>query len=108
MNKICFDFVADQNSQILILGSFPSEKSLKENFYYSNKSNKFWKVLAEYFNEKLVQSIAEKKQFLLAHKIAIWDIVKSTNLIGSNDSALQKEKFEINDCQCVFFKTSLV
>lgn len=97
MNKICFDFVADQNSQILILGSFPSEKSLKENFYYGNKSNKFWKVLAEYFNEKLVQSIAEKKQFLLAHKIAIWDIVKSTNLIGSNDSALQKEKFEIND-----------
>lgn len=97
MYKVCFEAVANEKSKVLVLGSFPSEKSLKVNFYYGNKSNRFWKVLAEYFNEKIGESIDEKKQFLLAHNIAIWDIVKSTNLKGSSDNTLQKEEFEIND-----------
>lgn len=97
MDKVCFEAVANGKSKVLVLGSFPSEKSLKVNFYYGNKSNRFWKVLAEYFNEKIGESIDEKKQFLLAHNIAIWDIVKSTNLKGSSDNTLQKEEFEIND-----------
>ena len=36
----------DEESSVLILGSFPSVKSREENFYYANKTNRFWKVLA--------------------------------------------------------------
>lgn len=61
MDKVCFEAVANEKSKALVLGSFPSEKSLKVNFYYGNKSNRFWKVLAEYFNEKIGESIDEKK-----------------------------------------------
>jgi len=41
----------DENSEILILGSFPSVKSRQNNFYYGNSKNRFWKVLASAFNE---------------------------------------------------------
>ncbi len=99
MNKICFKPVSDKNSKILILGSFPSEKSLKEGFYYGNKNNKFWKVLSEYFNEKIEDNINSKIKFLLNHNIALWDIVKTTNLIGSSDNKLEKGNFKINNIE---------
>lgn len=51
----------------------------------------------EYFDEKLVDDIQSKKKFLLTHKIALWDIVKTTNLKGSSDLKLQNRIIEIND-----------
>ena len=39
----------DNNSKILVLGSFPSVKSREVSFYYGNKQNRFWKTLSEYY-----------------------------------------------------------
>lgn len=77
------------SSEILILGSFPSVKSREENFYYANKQNRFWKVLAAVFNENLPENIKEKKQFLKSHGIALWDVVESCEIIGSSDSSIK-------------------
>ena len=41
-----FHPVFDKNSQILILGTFPSVKSREQHFYYGHPQNRFWKVLA--------------------------------------------------------------
>ena len=41
----------DENSEILILGSFPSVISRETNFYYGNKQNRFWKILSEAFGD---------------------------------------------------------
>lgn len=57
----------------------------------------FGKILSQYFNEKIEDEIDNKKQFLLKHKIALWDVVKTTNLKGSSDQNLQKQNFEVND-----------
>ena len=46
-----FSPVYDSNSQILILGSFPSVKSREQNFYYGHPQNRFWKVLAKLTDE---------------------------------------------------------
>ena len=46
----------DEKSKILILGSFPSVKSREENFYYANKQNRFWKVLAQVFEDEVPES----------------------------------------------------
>ena len=40
-----FDPVFDKDSRVLILGSFPSVKSRKVEFYYGNKQNRFWEVV---------------------------------------------------------------
>ena len=35
------------------------------------------------------QTIAEKKQLLLQHGIAIWDVIESCEIIGSSDSSIR-------------------
>ena len=43
--------VFDENSRVLILGSFPSVKSRAQGFYYGNPQNKFWRTLGAFFHE---------------------------------------------------------
>ena len=64
MNIECFAPVIDNDCKILILGSFPSVKSREIGFYYGNKQNRFWKILAEYFDEMIEDDIDYKKEFL--------------------------------------------
>ncbi len=80
-----FEPYVNKNSTMLILGSFPSVKSREEGFYYGNKQNKFWRVVAESFNRTLPQSIDEKKALLEFAKIALWDIVTACEIKGSMD-----------------------
>lgn len=69
-----FPPVYDENSEILILGSFPSVKSREMQFFYGHPQNRFWKVLAQVLNETVPQTIPEKKEMLLRHHIALWDV----------------------------------
>ena len=43
--------VYDENSRILILGSFPSVKSREAAFFYGHPQNRFWRVLAAVLGE---------------------------------------------------------
>lgn len=79
----------DKNSEILILGSFPSVKSREAKFFYGHPQNRFWKVLAAIFEKSVPQSIEEKKAFLLESRIALWDVIKSCNIEGSSDSSIK-------------------
>ena len=92
----CFEPVIDKESKVLILGSFPSVKSREINFYY-NKQNRFWKVLEEYFDEKVPENADGKRAFLLAHHIALWDIIGSSTIKGSSDNELVKKIDSVND-----------
>ena len=48
-----FQPVFNANSELLILGSFPSVKSRAVDFYYGNRQNRFWKMLFGYFGEEV-------------------------------------------------------
>lgn len=95
----CFEPVINKKSKVLILGSFPSVKSREINFYYGNKQNRFWKVLEEYFDEKVPENTDGKRAFLLAHHIALWDIIGSSQIIGSSDNELVKKIERVNDIE---------
>lgn len=84
-----FEPVYNQESKILILGTFPSVKSREGNFYYGHPQNRFWKVLASITGEPIPGSVPEKKQLLLSHKIAVWDVIQSCEIIGSSDSSIR-------------------
>ncbi len=84
-----FSPVYDQHSKILILGTFPSVKSREGEFYYHHPQNRFWKVLSRLFEEELPQTIPEKKQMLYRHGTAVWDVVKSCDIVGSSDASIR-------------------
>ncbi len=79
----------DKNSIILILGSFPSLKSREQMFFYSHPQNRFWKVLAAVFNSNIPQTVEQKRQFLLSHHIAVWDVIASCEIVGSSDNSIK-------------------
>ena len=83
-----FKPIFDKNSKILILGSFPSVVSRKFGFYYANPQNRFWRVLAGILNAPLPTSTDEKINFLLAHRIAIYDAAISCEIKGSSDAKM--------------------
>lgn len=72
----------------LILGTMPSPKSRMAGFYYGHPQNRFWRVLAEIFDEAVPISNAEKISFLLQHQIALWDVLKSCQICGASDQSI--------------------
>ena len=79
----------DENSEILILGSFPSQKSREQKFFYGHPQNRFWKVLSLVLNAGEPKTIEEKKKFLLTNNIAVWDVISSCEISGSSDSSIK-------------------
>ena len=90
-----FEPVIDQNSKVLILGSFPSVKSRQIGFYYGNKRNRFWNTVEKAVGEKVPESVEDKKEYLLKHKIALWDVIEQASIRGSMDSDLKKENSKV-------------
>ena len=58
-------------------------------FFYGHPQNRFWKVLAQLFNEKLPENIDEKKSLVLRHDLALWDSIHSCTITGSSDSSVK-------------------
>ena len=79
----------DDNSTILILGSFPSVKTREIGFYYGHPQNRFYKVISGIFNEDMPISILDKTQLLSKHHIALYDVIYECDIIGSSDSSIK-------------------
>ena len=79
----------DEDSKILILGSFPSVKTREYGFFYGHPQNRFWKLMERLFDVDLDVSIEERKRFLLEHNIAVYDSIYQCDIIGSSDSSIK-------------------
>ncbi len=89
----------NKNSEILILGSFPSVKSREQMFFYGHPQNRFWKVISTVLDCDVPETIEEKKQLLLKNKIALWDVIESCEITGSSDSSIKNVK--VNDLSVI-------
>ena len=79
----------DENSKVLILGSFPSVKSREQNFFYGHPQNRFWKVVSAVMDTDTPVTIEEKSKFLHENHIALWDVIASCDITGSSDSSIK-------------------
>ena len=79
----------DENSHILILGSFPSVKSREARFFYNHPQNRFWKVLAAVLGCPVPGDIPEKRAMLLGHGVALWDVIARCEIRGSSDASIR-------------------
>lgn len=84
-----FPPVVDENCHTLILGSFPSVKSREDGFFYGHPQNRFWRMLAAVFDEEIPTDIPAKKDLLLRHHIALWDVIASCEIEGSSDASVK-------------------
>ncbi len=94
MNRLIHPFgpLYDENSRILILGSFPSVKSREQNFFYGHPPNRFWKVISALFDAPLPSSIEEKQALILNNGLALWDTIASCEITGSSDASIRGAK----------------
>jgi len=90
MKPKSFRPIANEHSRILILGTIPSVQSRVEGFYYANPRNRFWQVLAVSYDKPLPQSVKDKTRLLLESSIALWDVLSSCEISGSDDSSIRK------------------
>lgn len=95
----------NNDSEILILGSFPSVKSRDEMFFYGHPQNRFWKVIAAVFREPTPTTVEEKRQFLLRNRIALWDVIASCDIQGSADNTIRNVK--ANDLSSILQPTNI-
>ena len=89
MIKHPFPPLYNNNSRILILGSFPSVKSREQNFFYGHPQNRFWKVISAICGTNEPVSVEEKKKLLFENGIALWDVIASCDIVGSSDSSIK-------------------
>ena len=90
MKRHPFDPIYDENSRILILGTFPSVKSREVQFYYGHPRNRFWKTLATLLQADFPQTVEEKIRFLKTHHIALWDTCAACDIDGSADATIRR------------------
>ena len=83
------DPVYSQESRVLILGSMPSPKSRECGFYYAHPQNRFWKVIAGVYCEGDINTIQKRRDFLLRHNIALWDVLASCDINGASDASIK-------------------
>jgi hypoxanthine-DNA glycosylase len=90
--------IFNEESRVLILGSFPSVKSRQIDFYYGNKQNRFWRMLCGFFKEEIPETTEGKKEFLFRRGIALWDMVVACEIEGSADSSVKNaEVADLNE-----------
>ena len=89
----------DEQSRILILGSFPSVKSREQNFFYGHPQNRFWKLMAALFGTDVPSDIPEKRDLILSHHLALWDVIHSCTITGSSDASIRD--VEANDLRII-------
>lgn len=79
----------NENSQILILGTFPSVKSREMKFFYSHPQNRFWRVMAKLCNAEAPKTVQDKRKLILDNNFALWDVIHSCDIEGSADSSIK-------------------
>ena len=94
--KHSFPIFINNESKILILGSFPSIKSRELDFYYMHKQNRFYKILSNLFNEDFYNcSIDNKKELLKKHHIALYDVIDECEINNSNDETIDNDRCSV-------------
>ncbi|AFM40770.1 G:T/U mismatch-specific DNA glycosylase [Desulfosporosinus acidiphilus SJ4] len=95
-----FQPIIDSTSRILILGSMPGVQSLKEQRYYANPQNQFWRILYTIFSVPFDSDYQQRISFIRSQRIALWDVIATCHREGSLDSNIKDER--VNDFHRLF------
>ncbi len=95
--KVGFSPIIGCNPKVLILGSMPSETSLKLGQYYAHPQNAFWCIMGNLFRFSTEATYAERVDLLKKNKIALWDVLQECEREGSLDSSIVGSSIKTNN-----------
>jgi len=100
--KFGFPPIAKENAKVLILGTLPSEESLKHHQYYAHPRNAFWYIMSKLLKSDPNLDYEKRKALLEANQIAVWDVLKAGERQGSLDAAIEDDSIVTNDFESFY------
>ena len=82
-----------EDSKVLILGTLPSDESIRFQQYYANPTNQFWRILGEVYGQEIAPEYTARLDFLRSNKLALWDVLESADRDGSTDKKIRNPVF---------------
>jgi hypoxanthine-DNA glycosylase len=74
-----------------VLGTLPGEESLRRVEYYAHPRNLFWPIVCGLFDAPPPARYAEKLNFAMSRRIALWDVCESGERRASADATIRSE-----------------
>ena len=90
--KRSFPPIADERARVLVLGTLPGEESLRRGEYYAHPRNLFWPIVFALFDSTPATDYAERLAFVMARRIALWDVCELGEREASADSTIRREQ----------------
>lgn len=82
---------------MLVLGTAPSIASLAKQQYYGHPQNAFWRIMGKLFGAERELPYDERRQILMQHQVAVWDVFRECHREGSLDTSIRVESEAAND-----------
>ena len=95
--KQAFPPILGEAPVLLILGSMPGEASLRLGRYYGHGRNAFWPIIHAVLGLPVDADYEQRIDALMAHGIALWDVIAACERDGSLDSAIRADSIRVND-----------
>jgi hypoxanthine-DNA glycosylase len=90
-----FPPVSRGDALVLILGSLPGQRSIRDAEYYAHPQNAFWRIMADVLG--IAGSYDERCRALVDHRIALWDVLAESVRPGSLDADIKTPTAIAND-----------
>ena len=92
-----FPPIVAEHAKVLILGTMPGVASLTKQEYYGHPRNAFWPIMAALFAVNATGDYQCRVQSLIAHGIAVWDVIQCCQRAGSLDANINIGSMQVND-----------
>ena len=87
--KASFSPISNHNTEILILGTLPGDRSLRSGEYFAHPRNRFWKIIAAITDKPVPEEYTQKLELLRRTRIGVWNVLHKARRKGSLDGAIK-------------------
>lgn len=87
--------IVGADARVLVVGSFPSELSLRAGEYYAHQRNAFWGIMEHLFGVARDMPYERRCRELTRWGVAVWDVLARCQRKGSLDENIRDAK--VND-----------
>ena len=103
-----FSPIVSGNASVLILGTMPSEASLRRQQYYGHSRNAFWPIMSALYGFNPELGYQHRKERLMENGVAVWDVLQRCNRLGSLDANIKQSTLVTNDFAGFFTEYGLI